>query len=157
MKSMLTLTALLIAATAGAQPASDKAAAIKNLVESQNYVFRAQTALPMHGPVRQLTDLWDLTIGKTSVVSYLPYFGRAYSAIDPSQNPMQFTSKNFEYTLKPHKKNGWDVLIKPKDMKTDVQQLTMSISSEGYATLQAIFNNRDAISYSGSIISPPGH
>lgn len=153
MKRLLTLTALLIAATAGAQPANDKTAAIKNLIESQNYVFRAQTAMPMHGSVRQLTDLWDLTISKPSVISYLPYFGRAYTAIDPTQNPMQFTSKNFDYTLKPHKKNGWDVLIKPKDLKGDVQQLTMSISSDGYANLQVIFNNRDAISYTGAIIA----
>ena len=157
MKSLLTVSALLIAAIAGAQPANDKAAAIKNLVESQNYVFRASTALPMHGQVRQLTDIWDLTVSKAAVSSYLPYFGRAYSApIDPSNNPMQFTAKDFEYTVKPHKKNGWDVLIKPKGLKSnDVQQLTMSISADGYANLQVIFNSRDPISYTGSIISPP--
>jgi hypothetical protein len=157
MKSLLTLSALLIAAVAGAQPANDKAAATKNLIESQNYVFRASTVLPMHGRVRQLTDIWDLTITKSAIDSYLPYFGRAYAAMDPTQNPMQFTAKDFEYTLKPHKKNGWDVLIKPKGLKTDVQQLSLSISSDGYANLQVIFNTRDAISYTGSILSPPKH
>ena len=158
MKSLLTVSALLIAAIAGAQPAGDKNAAIKNLIESQNYVFRASTVLPMHGPSRQLTDIWDLTITKTAVSSYLPYFGRAYAASDPTNNPMQFNANDFDYTLKPHKKNGWDVLIKPKGLKSnDVQQLTMSISSDGYANLQVIFNTRDAISYTGTVISPPGH
>ena len=131
-----------------------KTAIIKNLVDSQNYVFIAQSAMPMSGNVRQLTPDYDLKVSKSAVVCYLPYFGRAYSApIDPTKGGIQFSSKDFEYTSTPRKKGGWDILIKPKDYR-DVQQMSLSVSSGGYATLQVLSTNRQSISFSGYIKAP---
>jgi hypothetical protein len=130
---------------------AEKIAATKNLVDSQNYVFIAQSASPMSGRVRQLTPDYDLKITKSSIVSYLPYFGRAYTApLDPTQGGIQFTSKDFEYTATPRDKGGWDVMIKPKDYR-DVQQMSLSISSTGYATLQVTSTSRQPISFNGYI------
>lgn len=124
---------------------------IKNLVDSQNYVFKAQSAMPMSGRTRQLTSDYDLKVTKSSIVSYLPYFGRAYTApINPSQGGIQFTSKDFDYTATPGKKGGWDIQIKPKDYR-DVQQMTLSISRDGYASLQVTSTNRQMISFNGYI------
>ena len=131
-----------------------KAAAIKNLVDSQNYVFIAQSAMPMSGTIRQLTPDYDLKVSKTSIVSYLPYFGRAYTApIDPTKGGIQFTSKDFQYTTTPRKAGGWDVLIKPKDYR-DVQQMTLSITESGYATLQVTSTSRQPISFNGYVKAP---
>ncbi len=153
MKILLFIIALAFAATAEAQSA-DKTAAIKNLVDSQNYVFKAQTAIPQSGRSRVLTTDYDLKISKAAVISYLPYFGRAYQApIDPTQGGIQFTSKDFTYTVTPGKKGGWNVQIKPNDYK-DVQQMSLSISSAGYASLQVISQNRQAISFNGEIVAP---
>ena len=133
---------------------AEKIAQVKILVDSQNYVFVAQSAMPMSGRVRQLTPDFDLKVTKSSIVSYLPYFGRAYTApIDPTQGGIQFTSKDFEYTANPRAKGGWDVLIKPKDYR-DVQQMSLSISSTGYATLQVTSTNRQPISFNGIIRAP---
>ncbi|MDP4148546.1 MAG: DUF4251 domain-containing protein [Bacteroidota bacterium] len=147
----------VVAQSVPAAPAQDKKAAqralIKNLIESQSYVFQAQTAMPMGGRVRQLTSDYDLTVGKASIVSYLPYFGRAYSApIDPREGGIQFTSKDFSYSAVPGKKGGWDIRIKPKDAG-DVQQLSLSVSEDGYATLQVINTTKQPISFHG-IIAP---
>jgi len=131
-----------------------KLAAIKTMVESQNYVFKPQSASPMGGRVRQLTSDYDLKVTKESIISYLPYFGRAYSVpIDPTKGGIQFTSKNFDYTLTPGKKDGWNVLIKPKDY-SDVQQMTLNISSTGYASLQMTSTNRQPISFNGTVVAP---
>jgi hypothetical protein len=131
-----------------------KLAAIKNMVESQNYVFKAQTVMPMSGRTRQLTSDYDVKVTKESITSYLPYFGRAYSApMDPTQGGIQFTSKDFDYTLTPGKKDGWTVLIKPKDYR-DVQQMTLNISSTGYATVQVTSTSRQPISFNGIIVAP---
>jgi hypothetical protein len=131
-----------------------KLAAIKNMVESQNYIFKAQSASPMGGRVRQLTSDYDVKVTKENIVSYLPYFGRAYSApIDPTKGGIQFTSKNFDYTLTPGKKDGWSALIKPKDY-SDVQQMTLTISSTGYASLQVTSTNRQPISFNGTVVAP---
>src|SRR5262245_23995401 len=48
-------------------------AEIKNLLDSQSYVFKAQTAFPLGARSRQLNYDYDLRITKESVVSYLPY------------------------------------------------------------------------------------
>ena len=131
-----------------------KEAAIKSLVDSQNYVFVAQTVLPLSGRTRQLTTDYDMKVTKTSVICDLPYFGRAYQApIDPTQGGLHFTSKDFEYTSVPGKKQGWTITIKPKDFR-DVQQMTLNISSSGYASLQVTSVNKQPISFNGIVRAP---
>jgi hypothetical protein len=130
---------------------AQKAAKIAALVDSQTYVFKAQSASPLSGRLRQLTSEYDLTVTPTSLVCYLPYFGRAYTApIDPSQGGIQFTSKDFDYTKTPRKKGGWDITIKPKDVK-DVQQMLLTIFDDGYSNLQVISISRQQISFNGQI------
>jgi hypothetical protein len=127
---------------------------VKNLLDSQNYVFRAQAALPSTAPVRNLPPDYDLRITRSSVVSYLPYYGDSYTApLDASKEGLEFTSTDFNYAIKPGKKDGWIVTIKPKDY-TDVQQMTMTISSEGYISLKVICANRQPISFNGVIAAP---
>jgi hypothetical protein len=146
MKSVFLLLALGLTVVAHAQSKD-----VKNLVDSQHYVFKARTAMPLSGRVRNLTYDYDLKVSKTAIVSYLPYYGQAYVApMDPSKNALDFTSKDFEYTMTPEKKGGWIITIKPRDYK-DVQQMTLHISSDGYATLQVISTSRQAISYNGVI------
>lgn len=124
---------------------------VQQLLESKEFIFRAQSVNPMRGGYRQLTSEFDLRLLGDSLVSYLPYFGRAYSApIDPRQNGLQFTSTDFEYKLTP-KKKGWDVQVKPADV-TNIQQLTLNVTTTGRATLQVISTNREAISFNGVIV-----
>lgn len=153
MKYVLFICALTCTLTAGAQ-SPDKTAAVKALVESEKYMFGPTTVLPMRGRARQLTAEFEMTVTPTKIVSYLPYYGRAYAPVDPTKGGMDFTSKNFDYTLTPGKKGGWEVKIKPKDIQEDIQQLYLSITRDGYATLQVTSTNRDAISYNGSVTAP---
>ena len=153
MKSLFLLVALAAVIPVHAQP-TDKKAAMKSLVESKNYVFRAQTAIPQTGQTRNLTSIYDLKITTNSIVCDLPYFGRAYAPVDPNEGGIQFTSKDFTYTSKPTKKGGWEIAIKPNDISADVRQMWLTITSDGYATLRVIGNNRNPISFSGQIFSP---
>jgi hypothetical protein len=153
MKSLLVLLAFTATIPVCAQ-STDKQAAIRQLVESKNYVFRAQTAMPQTGQVRNLTSIYDLKITANSIVSDLPYFGRAYAPADPNEGGIVFNSSNFSYTSKEKKKGGWEIAIKPADIKADVSQMWLSISTDGYATLRVIGNNRNPISFNGQIFSP---
>jgi polyisoprenoid-binding protein YceI len=151
MKHLLIFLALASAAPAVAQPGGDKTATIRSLVESQNYVFTAQTALPMKGRVRNLTTDYALQVGKASIVCYLPYYGQDYVApVDPTKGPLDFTANKFSYTSTPGKKQGWDVTIQFQDSR-DVQRMDLNISADGYASLQVLFLNREAISFNGII------
>lgn len=124
---------------------------IKNSIESGQFIFHAQTALPLSGGTRQLTSEYDLKVSKNSVVSYLPFFGRAYSATYGStEGGFKFTSSKFDYSVAGRKKGGWEIRIKPRDIQ-DFREFSLFISEDGYGTLQALSGNRQPISFTGHI------
>lgn len=143
---------LIQACSVGAQaPKGDKKNAVKSMVDSKDYVFKADYVIPMRGTSRSLTSDYDLAVSKDTVKAYLPFFGRAYTApMDPTQGGIKFTSTDFDYQTKEKKKGGWQVTIEPKDA-ADVRQLMLDISENGYASLRVTSNNREAISFNGYI------
>ena len=131
--------------------ANSKATFIQTLVDSQNFVFVPQLLSTMRGTTRQLTSYYDISVSRDTIISYLPYFGRAHmSPADPANVGFDFTSTNFEYSKNANKKGGWDILIKPKD-NTTAQQLMFRIFDNGSASLSITSSDRDAISYQGYI------
>ena len=130
---------------------SAKETVIKNLIDNQQYVFYAQSVIPMSGRQRFLTTDYTVNVSKDTIVSDLPFFGRAYSVpMNPTEGGIKFTSTNFDYKLAARKKGGWDITIKPKDVQ-EVQQLTLTIFEDGTASLQVSSTNRQPISFNGYI------
>lgn len=130
---------------------STKTTTLKDWVNEKNFVFTPQTALPMRGRSIHLTSYFDCRISGDSLISNLPYYGRAYSAsIDPSQNGLSFVTTNFSYSVKPRKKGGWEVTIKPQDAN-DVREMDFTIFDNGSASLNVSSNNRESISFNGFV------
>ncbi len=129
---------------------------IASYINSGSFVFKAQSVTPETGNVRQLTTPFTLSVSKYDIVSNLPYFGKAYSApVDPTQGNLQFTSKNFQYTVKQYagrnKKTSWDITIKPKDVQSDGLEMYFTIYEDGTASLDISSETRQAISFNGYI------
>lgn len=147
---MLSLLVLALA-TLSSQAQKLDGAAVRQLVESRNFVFRPQTVQPLGGNSRQVTPDYDLRFYGDSVISVLPYFGRAYTApADPNAGGIRFTSTDFSYEARQGKKKRWEVLVQPHDAQ-DVRQMILTITESGSATLSVISNNRQAISFTGYI------
>jgi hypothetical protein len=127
-----------------------KVAAIKKNVESKRYTFLANYVLPQRGGGRQLTSEYDLRVTPDSVISFLPYFGRAYFDVPygGGDGGIKFTSTKFSYEVKEKKKGGWEITIIPSDVK-NLNRLFLSISSDGYASLSVNSANRDFITFDG--------
>jgi hypothetical protein len=124
---------------------------VKNMIDSSRFIFVAERMNPLRGRTRYLTSKYDVTVRKDTVVSFLPFFGRAYQApMDPSKGGIQFTSTRFSYDVQQKKDNEWDVMIVPKDY-SDVQQLHFNIFENGTTTLNVVSTNRDAISFYGHL------
>ena len=149
---IFTFASFSFAQDAKADKKKQQAATIKSVVvDSQHYVFLAQTALPTSGSTRNLSFGYDVTISKDKVVSYLPYLGRAYSAdYGSTTSPLEFTSSDFSYTLTDRKKGGWDITLEFKDTK-DVKKMQFSIFDNGSATLMVTSNSRQPISFNGTV------
>lgn len=123
---------------------------IRESIETQNYVFKAQRLLPMNGSTRYLNGNYDLSVSEDKVVSFLPYMGRIYTApIDPANGPLRFTSTDFIYN-ETKKKGGWDISIKPKDVRS-VREFNLHVSDSGYATLQVSGNDRQPVTFYGYV------
>jgi hypothetical protein len=135
----------------GSDKEKEKAAAIKQMIEEKTYTFNAEFLSPMKGGRRYLDPGYTLKVRPDTVISDLPYFGRAYSAeYGASDGGLKATSTNFEYTMKERKKGGWDITIKTKDQK-DQLQMMLTVFDNGTASLNVNSTNRQPISYDGYI------
>ena len=123
---------------------------VENAINSKSFVFKAQTVVPMSGSLRYLTSDYDVRLKGDSIVTYLPYFGRAYSVTYGERGGIDFTSTKFDYKVTPRKRGGWDVSIKPNDA-SNVQELNFFISENGSASLQVTSQNKQPISFNGYI------
>jgi hypothetical protein len=150
MKYIIT-TALMVMLATIIQAQEKKEQTTQQIVESKNYIFKAESVNPQRGQLRHLTSEYDLVVTSDTVTAYLPYFGRAYAApIDPSEGGIKFTSADFNYTVEKKKRRSWQIMIKPKDA-SDIQALYLTIFDNNKATLRVNSLNRESISFNGYI------
>lgn len=124
---------------------------VNTMINNKEFIFVADRVNPLRGRSRHLTSEYDVTVKNDSLVSYLPYFGRAYQApMNPSEGGIQFTSTNFSYEVSAKNKNGWQVVIRPKD-QSGVQEFFFTIFDNGSATLNVTSTHKDPIVFSGNI------
>src|SRR5690349_10272706 len=122
---ILFAAALLVAATSDAAAQSKDAAVNKRIVQEKNFVFVAQQASSARGNVVPLTAGYDFTVTSDTVIAYLPFFGRAFTAPYGGEGGIQFTSTSFDYKVT-EKKNRWEISIKPNDA-SNIQQVYIDV------------------------------
>ena len=124
---------------------------IESLLESKNFEFIANTMLPLSGPSKNLVgDGYSVVFSKDSIVSDLPYYGRAYRGLGTGKyKGMRFQGKPNVFTVEKGKRFQINVVV--KDGET--YELSLSVSDSGYATLNITNNTRDIISYQGEVVS----
>ena len=158
-------TVVVLLATLNSSAQTDKAIAA-NMIASKQFTFIATSATPMNtqdiskimgkmqgGAQSSLINLsgdgYDVKITADSVVAYLPYYGRSYSApMNPSDGGIKFTSKKFDYKTKKGKKGNWSVDLIIKD-RNENYRLNFMISENGNGSLTINSNSKQSISYQG--------
>lgn len=156
----------LLAFNANAQ--TDKATTTK-IVNDKNFIFVATSATPLNtmdvtnvlnkmagpptgGTINLSTGNYDLRITPDSLISYLPFYGRAFNVTsyggNNDESGYKFTSTKFSYETKKGRKKGWNIAIQTKDVRDNVR-MNLSISEGGYATLSVVSNNKQSITFNG--------
>lgn len=150
------ITTMLIAALLVGCKATEKLSKEETIaqntekVNNQNYTFMANRAMPMGGKSIDISYGYSLKVSKDSVISFLPYFGRAYTApTSDADNGIKFTSTDFTYTTK-GEKGTWDINIEPNDNQRKYK-LSLNISDNGSATLHVQDSRRQSITFYGHI------
>lgn len=152
MKRILMFVALTtIAFTQAIKAQNLTAAQVQNLINNKHYTFEAQTMSPQRGGTRQLTPGYTLKVAGDSLISYLPYFGRAYTApINPSDAGYDFTSAKFDYKVTAKKKGSYEISIRTKD-KVNTTEFVLTVYNDGNAYLQVTSSQRQPISFRGYV------
>ncbi|HTM99831.1 MAG TPA: DUF4251 domain-containing protein [Pedobacter sp.] len=164
--ALFSLSLFTLGASAQTDPATTK-----RIVEAKQFVFVASTAMPMNsneinsvlsrmpgasggGTINLTGSNYDVRITPDSLISYLPYYGRAFSApMNRDDNGFKFTSTKFSFESTARKKGGWQININPKDTRESVR-MSFTISENGYASLVVSSNNKQSISYNGYLAGP---
>jgi hypothetical protein len=111
----------------------------------------AEFMMPLKATSRDLDVGYGFKISGDTLISHLPYMGRAYMAdIGNTRGPLEFTSGEFDYSFKPRKKGGWSIQIRIKDTKGQ-QQFSLSVRENGSAMLSVSSVDRESISYNGRV------
>lgn len=144
----------LTACTTAKHPAEVAGAseeAIHQAIAADRWIFIANQAMPQSGRSRILNTRYTVLCKKDSVISDLPYFGRAYTApIGETTSPLNFTSTDFTLTKSEGSKGRWNITIKPNDHR-DVQSYTFTLFTNGAAQMNVQMNSRSSISFNGSV------
>jgi hypothetical protein len=131
-----------------------KQAETEALVNSKDFVFVAKYALPMGFSQVDLTSNPNYVRFNPDLMDgYMPFFGTATSGIGMGgDNTIKFKDKPEEFNIEKKKKN-FQIDAKVKG-ENDVYRLSISVQTEGSASLSIISNNRSTISYQGTIFTP---
>lgn len=109
---------------------------------------------PLTGTPRNLSYGYALKVKGDSVISYLPYFGRAYSIPYGGGKGLDFTGKIKKYVVTHVKTDRWRVEFET-DSGEDVLRYSVEVFDNGKAAIDVNSNNRESIRYSGEWLSEP--
>jgi hypothetical protein len=124
----------------------------REAILSDNWVFVAQTALPQGGRSRVLDSRYDVRLGRDTLNSFLPYFGRSFSGagVMGNSNPLDFRSMKFTVDRQELKKGGWRVTIRPNDVQA-VQSMTADLFDNGSASMNVTLTDRTPMTFQGRV------
>jgi hypothetical protein len=140
----------MLATAIVAKAQEDDRMPVREMIDTRNFIFKAQSMSPMNGRLINLTSEYDFTVRPDSLVAFLPYFGRAYTApINPTDGGIKFTSTRFDYkTAK--RKRSWEISMQTRDV-SDNYRLFLSVYTNGRASLRISSTNRQSIVFDGYI------
>ena len=122
------------------------------LVKQKDFIFTAQTYTSSSFGSKRLTDYYTVKITKDSIIGNLPYYGQSYTAqINLTDGDIIFTSLKYDYSFVEKKNGKFLVTILPKDERTIVQKLFMTIYSDGKTQLDVLCRSREPITLNGYI------
>lgn len=127
-----------------------KEKAVKEQIDSGRYRIQVNRALPFQGGAVNLTTLYALELRGDSVISYLPYFGRAYSLPYGGGEGMNFETVVSDYHVSYDKKKAARIQFKTRT-KEEQYTFRLRIFPGGSATIDVTPVNKQSIRYQGDL------
>lgn len=162
MKTIRMIFFLLLVAVIGAPALSAqtkkekkemKQKAVKELVLSEKYKIDVDRAIPARGRSVSLTSPYSIEIRNDSVISHLPYYGRAYSIPYGGGEGLNFKAPISDYKVEWDKKGTAKVRFIARSTE-DRFSFNIDIFSNGSSSIFVNMQNRQSISFQGDLDIP---
>jgi hypothetical protein len=151
--SLLIALLLMISSCSALKVSSEEKAAqeaaLRSAIEKQEYKIEVNRMHPMKGGSRQLTSLYSLEIKGDTVVSYLPYFGEAYSIPYGGGKGLNFTAKITAYNFVFDNKGKAVIDLETKN-EEDRYSYHIDIFPNGSTNINVRSDNRQSIAFTGT-------
>ena len=127
-----------------------KAKEIKEMIDEQRFTIDVDRALPMGGRTVNLTTPYSFEMRGDSAISYLPYFGRAYSLPYGGGDGLRFEESITDYQSTFGKKGTARIKFVTRT-KEDTFRFDVQVFSNGSAIISVTPTNRQSITYQGEV------
>lgn len=124
---------------------------IKNAVESREFEISVNQMVPMIGRVQHLTSPYSLTLRNDSVLSHLPFFGRAYSVPFGGGRGLIFDGLLSDYKLRFSPKGSAKISFRVRTTE-DTYVFSVEIFNNGASHIRVNSNNRQGIGFYGEFL-----
>lgn len=153
--TVMALTALVMivgCATAEerAARAAEQAKAVKAALQERNYQIAVNRMYPSRGASKSLSYGYSVEVRNDSLISYLPYFGRAYDVPYGGGNGLNFSAPIRNYQESQPKSNLRHIEIDVKNDE-DIYLYTLDIFDNGSTDINVRSRQREPISFSGEM------
>ncbi|SFG26524.1 DUF4251 domain-containing protein [Prevotella sp. KH2C16] len=160
MKKLILLTFMALAVVACSttrltpeEKAAKEARKRQQLTENLNdrhFTIHVDYMQPMRGPMKRLTSDYELTLHGDTLISYLPYFGRAYNVPYGGGKGLSFTTLIRDYQVVEGRKDNYLVEIKARN-EEDEFVYNIEVFANGNASISVQAHERDAIRFTGAM------
>ncbi len=133
-----------------AERAARHAALVEKALADRHYTINIQMMYPQRGPARNVTSNYSLEVKGDTLISYLPYFGRAYNVPYGGGKGLNFTERVSNYYESKNAKGQTKISIELTN-EEDTYLYQLSIFDNGNTAIDVRSKEREPISYSGEI------
>ena len=130
--------------------AAEQAAKVKTALTERNYKISVDRMYPMRGSSKTVSYGYSVEVRNDSLISYLPYFGRAYSVPYGGGKGLNFSERigSYEEALLKNGKHHIEIGVTNEE---DTYLYTIDVFDNGSSTIAVQSRQRESISYSGRI------
>ena len=146
---------VLAAALAGCATTAERmereaqtAAQVSEALASRHYTINVLMMYPQRGRAVNLTTNYSVEVKGDSLISYLPYFGRAYNVPYGGGKGLNFIAPITGYQTETDRK-GITRVVLTSETEEDHYRYILEVSSSGDSYIQVQSRQRDFIRYSG--------
>lgn len=150
------MMALLMVACSTLTPAekaerqAKMAQAVEKALAERHYKVGVSMMFPSRGKAMNVSPDYSLEVKGDTLISYLPYYGRAYNVPYGGGNGLNFTAPIAEYRTEKGRKGATLVTIKVSNDE-DIYTYLLEIYDTGSTTIDVTSRERESIRYSGEM------